>query len=63
MLFQKLNDATLSSLGTFHNMQIRAVITENGVFVNISKTTHAINMNKVSIPMFLVVKNKIWLLE
>ena len=59
MLFKNLDDATLSPLGNPHNMQIKAAITENLVFVNISVTTHGIKILLVSIHMFLGVKNQI----
>jgi len=59
VLFQNLDDATLSPLGSPHNMQIKAAITENLVFVNISVTTHGIKIILVSIHMFLGVKNQI----
>jgi len=36
VLFKNLNDATLSSLGNPPNMQIKAAITENLSFVDIS---------------------------
>jgi len=39
VLFKNLDDATLSPLGSPQNMQIKAAITENLVFVNISVTT------------------------
>ena len=35
VLFQNLNDATLSSLGNSHNMQIKSAITEITIFDNI----------------------------
>ena len=38
VLFKNLDDATLSPLGSLHNMQIQAAITESLVFVNISVT-------------------------
>ena len=38
VLFKNLHDATLSPLGSPHNMQIKAAITENLVFVSISVT-------------------------
>ena len=44
MLFKNLDDATLSPLGNPHNMQIKAAITENSVFVNISVTAHGIEI-------------------
>jgi len=44
VLFKNLDDATLSSLGNPHNMQIKAAITENSVFVNISVTAHGIEI-------------------
>ena len=40
-------------------MQIKAAITENPAFVNISVTIHDIKIIFVSIPMFWGVKNKI----
>ena len=52
MLFKNPVDATLSSLGNPHNMQIKAAITENVGFVNISVTIHDINIILVSTPMF-----------
>ena len=52
MLFKNLDDATLSPLGNPHNMQIKAAITENSVFVNISVTAHGIEIILVSIHMF-----------
>jgi len=59
VLFKNLDDATLSSLGNPHNMQIKAAITENSVFfVNISVTAHGIEIILVSIHMFLGVKNR-----
>jgi len=51
VLFKNLNDATLSSLGNPPNMQIKAAITENLSFVNISVTMHDIKII-LSIPMF-----------
>jgi len=47
-----LNVATLSSLGNTPNMQIKAAITENPSFVNMSVTMHGIKIILVSIPMF-----------
>jgi len=44
VLFKNLDDATLSPLGNPHNMQIKAAITENSVFVNISVTAHDIEI-------------------
>jgi len=44
--------------GSPHNMQIKAAITENSVFVNISVTAHGIEIILVSIHMFLGVKNR-----
>ena len=35
VLFQNLNDATLSSFGNPHNMQIKAAITENTVLATL----------------------------
>jgi len=58
VLFKNLDDATLSPLGNLHNMQIKAAITENSVFVNISVTAHGIEIILVSIHMFLGVKNR-----
>ena len=58
VLFKNLDDATLSPLGNPHNMQIKAAITENSVFVNISVTAHGIEIILVSIHMFLGVKNR-----
>ena len=58
VLFKNLDDATLSPLGSPHNMQIKAAITENLVFVNISVTTHGIKIILVSIHV-LGVKNQI----
>jgi len=52
VLFKNLNDATLSSLGNPHNMQIKATITEKSSFVNISVTMHDIKIIFVFIPMF-----------
>ena len=52
VLFKNLDDATLSPLGNLHNMQIKAAITENSVFVNISVTAHGIEIMLVSIHMF-----------
>ena len=52
MLFQNRHDATLSSLGNAHNMQIKSAITENVVLVNISVTTHGNTVVLVSLPMF-----------
>ena len=59
VLFKNLDDATLSPFGNPHNMQIKAAITENSVFVNISVTAHGIEIILVSIHMFLGVKNQI----
>ena len=59
VLFKNLDDATLSPLGSPHNMQIQAAITENLVFVNISVTTHGMKIILMSIHMFLGVKNQI----
>ena len=59
VLFKNLDDAALSPLGSPHNMQIKAAITENLVFVNISVTTHGIKIILVSIHMFLGVRNQI----
>ena len=39
VFFKNLDDATLKPLGSPQNMQIKAAITENLVFVNISVTT------------------------
>jgi len=52
VLFKNLDDATLSPLGSPHNMQIKSAITENLLFVNISVTTHGIKIILVSIHMF-----------
>jgi len=51
VLFKNLNDATLSSLGNTLNMQIKAAIAENLVFVNISVTS-MVSRVLVSISMF-----------
>jgi len=40
-------------------MQIKAAITENLVFIDISVSTHSIKIILVSIHMFLGVKNQI----
>ena len=58
-LFKNLNDATLSSLGNPHNMQIKAAIIENIVFDNISVPMHNINIILVATPLFWGVKNQI----
>ena len=52
MLFNNLNDATLASLGNPRNMQIKAAITENLVFINISVIIHGIKTILVYIPTF-----------
>ena len=52
VLFQNLNDVTLSSLGNSHNMQIKSAITENVVLVNISVTAHGNTVVSVSLPTF-----------
>jgi len=57
VLFKHLNAATLSSLGNPPNMQIKATITENPSFVNISVTMHDITILLVAIPMFRGVNN------
>ena len=57
--FKNLNDATLSSLGKPPNMQIKAAITENPSFVNISVTMHGIKIILVFIPMFWGIETKI----
>ena len=44
VVFKDMNDATLSSLGIPPNMQIKAAITENPAFVNISVTMHDIKI-------------------
>jgi len=54
-----LNDATLASLGNPRNMQIKAAISENNVFINISVIIHGIKIILVSIPIFRGVKNQI----
>jgi len=59
VLFNNLDDATLSSLGHLHSMQIKVAITENLVFINISVTVHGIKIIFVSIPMYYGVKNQI----
>jgi len=59
VLFKNLNDATLASLGNPRNMQIKAAITENLVFINISVIIHGIKILLVAIPMFCGVKNQI----
>jgi len=58
VLFKNLNDATLSSLGNRPNIQIKAAITGNLVFVNIS-VMHGIKIILVSVPTFGGVKNRI----
>ena len=58
MLFKNLDDAALSPLGNPRNMQIKAAITENYVFVIISVTAHGIEIILLSIHMFLGVKNR-----
>ena len=52
VLFKNLNDPPLSFLGNPPNMQIKAAITENPSFANISVTMHGIKIILVSIPMF-----------
>jgi len=52
VLFKNLNVATLPSMGNPPDMQIKAVITKNHSFVNISVTVHDITIILVSIPMF-----------
>jgi len=59
VLFKNLNEATLASSGNPRNMQIKAAITENIVFDNISATTYGIKIISVSIPMFSGIKNQI----
>jgi len=59
VLFKNLNDATLASLGNPRNMQIKAAITENLVFSNISVIIHGTKIILVSIPIFCGVKNQI----
>ena len=58
-LFENLNDVTLSSLGNPPKMQIKAAITENPSFVNISVAMYVIKIILLSIPMFWEVKNNI----
>jgi len=58
VLFKNLNDATLASLGNPHNMQFKAAITENLVFINISVIIHGIKIILVSVPIFCGVKNQ-----
>jgi len=57
-LFKNLNDAILASLGNLRTMQIKAAITENLVFINISEIIHGIKIILVSIPTFCWVKNQ-----
>jgi len=57
VLFKNLDDATLSSLGNPRNMQIKAAITANLVFINISVTVHGIQI--ISVSMFWGVKLQI----
>ena len=56
-LFQNPVDATLSSLGNPRNMQIRAAIAENDIFVDISVAGYATNTPFGSNPMFWGVEN------
>ena len=58
MLFKNLNDANLASLGNPRNKQIKATITENLVFINIS-VIHGIKIISVSIPIFYGIQNQI----
>jgi hypothetical protein len=55
VLFKNLNDATLSSLGNLHDMQIEAVISKN-LFVNIAVTMHYIKNNFSVYPHVVRVK-------
>ena len=59
VLFKNLNDATLSSLGNPHNMQIKTAMIENLDFANISVAVHGINIILVSYPVFWGVRNQI----
>jgi len=58
VLFKNLNDGTLASSGNPRNMQIKAAITENLVFINISVIIHDIKIILVSIPIFCGVNNQ-----
>jgi len=59
MFFKNLNDANLASLGNPRNMQIKAAITENFVFINISVIVHGIKIILVSILILCGVKKQI----
>ena len=59
MLFKNLNDTILASLGNPRNMQIKAAITENLIFINILVIIQGIKIILVSIPTFCGTHNEI----
>ena len=52
VLFKNFSDATLSSLGNSHNLQIKTVITETFVSINFVMTIHTIQIINKSLHMF-----------